>query len=260
MNHFKTHGAISWPELMSNDPEASAKFYTSVFGWDCKVTPMATGDYTVAQVGGAGMAGIMKKPDPGHPTAWSFYVTVDDAKASLKKAVELGATTILETMDIPEVGIFCGIQDPQGAVILMMEYKEMEGAPEVDFTAGFVTHGAFSWFELRTPDPAAASEFYKQLFDWNISVDEMGMGPYYQIKVGDVGIGGIVQPPPGDTPPHWGAYVTVDDVDKSAEVAKESGGEVMFAMDIPNIGRFCMISDPEGAWLAAMQYVPMETA
>jgi predicted enzyme related to lactoylglutathione lyase len=44
------------------------------------------------------------------------------------------------------------------------------------------------------------------------------------------------------------SYVAVDDVDDSARRVGELGGKVVVPpVDIPNVGRFCVISDPTGA-------------
>ena len=42
----------------------------------------------------------------------------------------------------------------------------------------FKTHGAFSWSELMTSDPAGATAFYGKLFGWTFDTMEMGQGPY----------------------------------------------------------------------------------
>jgi len=56
-------------------------------------------------------------------------------------------------------------------------------------------------------------------------------------------------------PPHWGSYVTVDDVDATARTARDLGGKVLLGPhDIPNVGRFCVIEDPQGAVISAIAY------
>ncbi len=57
-------------------------------------------------------------------------------------------------------------------------------------------------------------------------------------------------------PPTWGAYVTVDDVEASAKQAEALGGKIVLApRDIPDVGQFCVISDPQGAMLAMITYL-----
>jgi predicted enzyme related to lactoylglutathione lyase len=37
---FKQHGAFSWCELMTTDPEAAKVFYTKLFGWSTEELSM----------------------------------------------------------------------------------------------------------------------------------------------------------------------------------------------------------------------------
>ncbi len=121
----------------------------------------------------------------------------------------------------------------------------------------FQTPGAFSWCELTTTDPAAAAEFYKSCFGWTIEPMDMGM-PYNVLKVGESAIGGIMGTPPGapaGMPPMWAAYVTVPDVDALAGKVEAMGGKVMVPpTDIPTVGRFAVIQDPQGAMLSVIAY------
>src|SRR5262245_197252 len=119
-------------------------------------------------------------------------------------------------------------------------------------------HGYFSWCELMTTDTAAAKNFYTKLFGW--TTEEMSVAPgmtYTVVKARGDGIGGIMSTPPGahDTPPHWNSYVSVDDVDAVAKNAQQLGGKVLLGpQDIPTVGRFCIIQDPQGAVISAITY------
>lgn len=114
-------------------------------------------------------------------------------------------------------------------------------------------NGAFCWNELATTDLDAARSFYKALLGWEIQEGKAPGGGmrYDEIVVGGQHVGGMYQSGPetgGEVPPHWGIYVAVDDVDASAAKVTELGGKVVMPpMDIPNVGRFCVINDPAGA-------------
>jgi hypothetical protein len=122
------------------------------------------------------------------------------------------------------------------------------------------THGAFSWTELTTSDPKAAGAFYSKLLGWKLSDMDMGpMGTYTVVNVGDQGIGGIVATPPNakGMPPTWGTYITVDDVDKVAARVVGLGGKLLMPpTDIPTVGRFATIMDPQGATISLITYAP----
>ncbi len=119
-------------------------------------------------------------------------------------------------------------------------------------------HGMIGWNELKTPDVDAASTFYSELFGWEIVPHENADTPYSVILCGDRAVGGVTPLPPhlpDGVPAHWGAYVTVDDVDKAAEHVARLGGRVLLPpTTLPQIGRFCVFQDPQGAVLSMIAY------
>ena len=125
---FKQHGAFSWCDLMTTDVEKAKGFYTRLFGWDTEEMSMPEMNYTVVKAGGKGIGGIMAMPKDapqGMPPMWGAYVTVDDVDSTARTAEQLGAKLLVPPQDIPKVGRFCVIQDPQGAVISAITYLKM---------------------------------------------------------------------------------------------------------------------------------------
>jgi predicted enzyme related to lactoylglutathione lyase len=115
--------------------------------------------------------------------------------------------------------------------------------------------GAFSWSELITTDPKAAVEFYTKLFGWNSEVMHMECMDYTVVKAGDRSVGGIIAAPEG-APVGWKTYVTVDNIDETVKLAESLGGRVcMPPTDIPDVGRFAILVDPQGAVIAAITYL-----
>ncbi len=124
---YKQHGAFSWCELMTTDVDAAKAFYTKLFGWDTEDMSMPGMTYTVVKAGGKGVGGIMPMPKDakGMPPMWGTYVTVDDVDSTARSAEQFGGKILVPPIDIPNVGRFCVIQDPQGAVISAITYKQM---------------------------------------------------------------------------------------------------------------------------------------
>jgi predicted enzyme related to lactoylglutathione lyase len=122
------HGAFGWFELMTTDVESAKKFYSELLDWTTEDMPMSNMDmnYTVVNVENDQVAGIMPMPpNAGEmPPAWGIYITVKDVDATVAKAKELGGKILVEPQDIPEVGRFSVIQDPQGAGFAVMTYKQ----------------------------------------------------------------------------------------------------------------------------------------
>lgn len=124
---FKQQGAFSWCELMTTDVDAAKAFYTKLFGWEMEDMQMPGMTYTVVKAGGKGIGGIMPIPEnaQGMAPMWGAYVTVTDVDSTARTAEQLGGKILMPPTDIPNVGRFCVIQDPQGALINTITYKEM---------------------------------------------------------------------------------------------------------------------------------------
>lgn len=120
-------------------------------------------------------------------------------------------------------------------------------------------HGLFSWNELLTTDLESAREFYGELFGWTFKEEKTIYGGTYLIAFnGNTMAGGMMLKPDG-TPENikgcWDPYVTVDNVDISARQVEKLGGTIVLApTEIPNVGRFCVIQDPQGIYLNIITY------
>jgi hypothetical protein len=126
-NDCMKHGAFGWFELMTTDTEGSKKFYADLFGWEYEDYPMECGPpYTLVKVDGKTVAGIMVQPEEckGMPSSWDVYITVDNVDATAEQVVSAGGKLLRPPFDIPGVGRFCVLQDPQGAVIMAITYLE----------------------------------------------------------------------------------------------------------------------------------------
>lgn len=118
-------------------------------------------------------------------------------------------------------------------------------------------HGHFHWNELNTRDPEEAKAFYGEAVDWTFS--EMPMddgGTYILCMDGDTPCAGIFEmkgPEFEGIPPHWFAYLAVDDIDARLEKAVGAGAVIKRpAADISGVGRFAIIQDTTGAVLGWM--------
>ena len=122
-------------------------------------------------------------------------------------------------------------------------------------------HGTFCWMELSSENVEACKKFYGELFGWNLKQSNAVPGfEYTEFGVGEERIGGMFQitdecREAAQTPmkSHWMSYVAVDDVDAAATKVFELGGKICVPpMDIPNVGRFCVVDDPSGATLSLL--------
>ena len=119
----------------------------------------------------------------------------------------------------------------------------------------------FVHIELHTDDLAKAKDFYSKLFDWKlVDTSIPGGGSYTLINVGEGTGGGMMTGPAPGVPPHWMAYVGVDDIVSSTAKAKSLGATVVQdVMDVADYGRMSIIVDPTGATIALWQSNPKHT-
>jgi predicted enzyme related to lactoylglutathione lyase len=252
-----TTGRFAWHELHTTDRARALKFYASLVGWETKEVPMGPGEpYGLCLLHGKDIAGILKsKAGPGVPPHWLPYIAVDDVDASAAKVTELRGKVLNAPMDIPDVGRFAVVADPQGAAFAL--YKHLKPYGE---EPAIPPPGAFCWDELMTTDPEAAAKFYTTLFGYSVDAAEMGppIGTYRVLKRGDRQTAGIMKMPAMVPHPNWLTYIAVKDVDASTRQAKELGAQVYAEpADIPKTGRFSVIADPTGAGVALFTGAPM---
>jgi len=112
--------------------------------------------------------------------------------------------------------------------------------------------GRFVWHDMMTTDPERSIRFYSALFGWSVEREDVGAGEYDVIRADGVGIGGFVAlDEEHGVPSHWIGYVTVEDVDRAIAAARKAGGKApVGATDIPNVGRFAVVSHPAGSFVS----------
>jgi uncharacterized protein len=108
-------GALTWNDLLSRDVEASASFYSALFGWQISEIEGSGAQYWSIANAGKPNGGMMVLPEGGHP-AWNLYFGCEDADATVAQASELGAKTIMPATDVPNGTRFAILSDPSNAV------------------------------------------------------------------------------------------------------------------------------------------------
>jgi uncharacterized protein len=247
------HGHFVWHELMTTDIAVSRDFYGKIVGWGAQETRMGGPLYTLFIVGETAVTGMIEMPDDarnaGFPSCWLGYVGVDDVDASFAQAKELGASVHVEPRDIPNIGRFAVIGDPQGAVIALFKWREeMSGDRPSAGSPGLV-----GWNELAAVDQATVFPFYEAMFGWQkADAVDMGAGGQYQLfKKDEPAIGGMFSKPKGVPAPFWLYYFTVADFDAAVERISANGGKVINGpMQVPGDDWIVQAIDPVGAMFA----------
>ena len=247
------HGVPCWVDTWQDDVQATAAFYTGLFGWEARIG----GEYTMFTHRGREVAGAGQPLPAGAVPAWTSYVWVDDADAAAARAGAAGGTLVAEPFDSLDGGRMAIVADPAGAVLGFWQPGEHRGAQVVN------EPGAWSMSALSTPDPEGAETFYGTVLGWQTEafgdVATMWRLPGF--------VGGEPQQPvardvvavmvPGERAA-WGVDFWVDDVDATAERAKALGGSVVSPPTDGPVGRSALVADPAGAVLSVSRVVPPE--
>lgn len=248
-----TTGRFVWRDLMSTDAERARAFYTELFGWSLQSQDMGDFTYEMLVNKGEQFGGLMPlDPSHGIPSHWISYIEVPDVDEACATATRLGGSVPVAPMDIPSVGRFAVIADPQGA-----HFSPFTPVP-MDNESGDVPQempplGGVTWNELMTGDLEGARTFYGEIFGWNFEEMNMmeGPGTYLIGKNGDRMDCGIMGKPEDMPVSLWVIYFHVADLDQSlADVTRLGGQSVSPIIEVPTIGRISWVTDSTGGLFA----------
>ncbi len=240
----KSRGRFTWFDLVTTDPAGAISFYTKLVGWETETWP-GTVPYTMWVNNKVPLGGVVAQPagaPPGQAPHWFAHITTPDVDEAVATATRLGGHVLVPAMDIPTVGRYAILADPQGATF--SAFAPENPSPE---RKGPPPAGEFMWHELSTSDAVAAFDFYHTLFGWeHTSQMDMGKeGTYYMYGRNGEVLGGMYTTP---QKPAWLHYIRVADVDRSALQIPKLGGKLgRPAMDVPGGSRIQLGTDPQGA-------------
>lgn len=257
MPEFSSHapGTFCWPELATTDQKGAVAFYRAVFGWDVVESPIGpTETYSMFNIKGknVGAAYSMRAEERQHgvPTHWGSYVAVANADDAVKRAQALGAKVLAPAFDVMDAGRMAVLQDPTGATFCVWQAGKHAGA------ALLREPGSLGWTELATRDTKAAEKFYTSLFGWTAKTSsDVGL-EYTEFSNQGTPQAGMLamMPEMGTMPPFWMPYFQVIDCDAAAARAKDLAGRIHKPpADIPKVGRFAILGDPQGAGFALIK-------
>jgi predicted enzyme related to lactoylglutathione lyase len=237
-----------WHELMTTDLPAAQRFYADVAGWTIEDAAMPGMTYLLGRTGGDMVAGLMGLPSTDAAPGWLGYVGVENVDATAAALDAAGGTVHRPPEDIPGVGRFAVVADPQGAVFAL--FGADAAPPPTDPT----TPGRFVWHELLTRDWKAALASYSALFGWQ-ATEAMDMGPmgtYQTFATGGEPVGGMMTV--ADAPiPSWLFYITVAGIDAGVVRLTAGGGTVLNGpVEVPGGSWIVQARDPQGAAFALL--------
>ena len=243
-------GTISWTDVVTTDQAAAKEFYAGLFGWEYDDQPAGDGViYSMAKLRGRSVAAISpqqeSEAEQGIPPHWNVYVTVEDVDATTASAGGAGGQALAGPFDVFDAGRMSVIADPTGAALCLWQAGTNIGSELVNVP------GALTWADCATPDPAAASAFFADVFGWR--AQQMSEEPpYWVLWNGERTNGGLTVSMPG-APAVWFPYFATDGVDAPLAAAQEAGATLVVGpVEVPQ-GRFAILQDPQGAVFALIE-------
>ena len=241
-------GTPSWFELSTTDEKGAMEFYSAIFGWVDDPQPIYENwSYHMQKLNGLEAAAIYQQQAEerklGVPPHWNTYFSVTNVDESVARVQQAGGSLLFGPMDVFAAGRMAMLQDRQGAAFAVWQAEghigcRVKGEP-----------GAIMWNELMTSDQTDATEFYTGLLGLGSGSMEGSM-EYTLLKVSGDDVAGVMQitEDMGPVPPNWMVYFGVANVDDTTSQAEALGAIVLVpGTDIPGVGRFATIQDPQGA-------------
>src|SRR5215218_4780031 len=241
-----------WYELMTTDPDAAEAFYRAVVGWGAQDSGQSGMRYTLLTAGDGPVAGLMALPAEacaaGARLGWLGYIGTDDVDAAADRLRRAGGAVHKEPADVPGVGRFAVVADPQGATFMLFKPNVGDNAPAPAGTPGHV-----GWRELYAADWPRAFDFYAGQFGWTKAdaVDMGPMGTYQLFAAGGVAIGGMMNKPEAIPVPAWLYYFNVPEIESAVARVVDHGGRILHGpLQVPGGSWIAQAQDPQGAMFA----------
>ncbi len=247
-----TPNTFCWAELATVSVEEAKEFYRKLFSISAYTN--TGGSYHLLEVDGKPVGGMYELAQPqeitGIPPHWMPYIICDDLIATLEKVKANSGTVVVDPWAAGDIGATAIIQDVEGALLGLWQGGSLRSS------AWKHRHGTISWFEHASKGNKETVPFYEKVFGYSSRTEPMGDSVYTTFYLGDEVVAGLYIMPEmmRDVPPHWLIYFAVNSVDKALEVTVAAKGEILMPKtQVPGIGMFAVIRDPQGAVLGLIE-------
>ncbi len=110
------------------------------------------------------------------------------------------------------------------------------------------------WVDLGTPDLAASTRFYSQLFGWQGEDTGEQTGHYTMMRQDGKSVAAIGPLMSPGQPTAWTTYISTTNAEETAKKVTEAGGQVLSPpMQVMEEGSMAVFADPTGAAFAVWQ-------
>ncbi|MBV9265422.1 MAG: VOC family protein [Acidobacteriaceae bacterium] len=240
-----------WYELHTPRAKPAEAFYRPVLGWGAQDGGVPNHPYTLVTIGGIPIGGLLEKPATsfarGEKAHWVGYIGVGNVDEFSKRVQQAGGVVHRAAEDIPSVGRFAVVADPQGAMFVLFQPRDTRQQAQFPKPG---TPGSAAWHDLAAVDWQSEFAFYSDLFGWSKS-DALDMGPAgtYQIfSAGSEPIGGMMNRMDASQTPGWLFYFNVDDINAAIDRVKQHGGTIVHGPSVvPGGQQIAHCLDTQGA-------------
>jgi predicted enzyme related to lactoylglutathione lyase len=240
-----------WYSLLTPDSTQAETFYRGVLGWVPQDSGLADRSYKVMSAGDGAVTGLVERPAASFTSdsrpAWIGYVGVNSVDDFAKRVEQAGGAIHRRPEDIPNVGRFAVVADPQGALFALFQAPAGMQQPPA---AKPGTPGIVSWHELSSNDWKSEFDFYNGLFGWT-KAQEIDMGPhgvYAIFATGAEPVGGMMNRMDERQPIAWLFYFNVEEINAAISRVKQHGGTILHGpAPVPGGAQIALCLDPQGA-------------
>lgn len=254
-------GRVIWHDLLTNDPAASQRFYSELFGWEFERPGIDVGfgdgdGYLLIRHEGELIGGLVDTRALGREdniSQWIMVVSVADVERAVDRIRAEGGRILTPATDLPSRGTIAVVADRDGAIFAVARARDGD-PPEREPVVN-----RWLWDELWTGNVSAASDFYAAIADYSVEQPQtIDVGRDYRVLRADGRPrAGIMDNPFAGQPPVWVNYVRVEDPAAITARAAALGGRVIVdARARPAGGMAAFIAGPSGAGIAVQTWPP----
>lgn len=250
-------GKIIWHDLLTDTPEATERFYGSLFGWDFEPLPLDGANYTLIRHRGRLIGGMVDQnqlPARSDVSQWVVVMSVSDIERAVAAVGPAGGEVLTPPTSLGDRGKLAVVADSEGAVLALLQTRDgdpPDGSP-------LAATGSFLWDELWSQDPGDAGRFYGAVAGYSVQQRALGSGDqqvaYRVLSADGQPRAGMRERPAATIRPTWVSYLRVADaaeLDGILPRVEALGGEVLVpSTERPAGGRVAVIAGPSGAGIA----------
>lgn len=244
-------GKIVWADVLSTEPNTTARFYSALFGWSSRTLAGESGKYTVLSNEAGPVIGIARGPDrkDGRAVArWMPFFSNRTLHAAELAVASEGGKVLASAAPVPQRGAQLIAMDPRGAVFGLMDSSGGDPAdgPAID--------GSLFWANLFAESPDEAARFYRLV----AGLDARSQGGSSHVLTASGAGRASISPIEGKTSvtQTWVPFFYVTGIDRKLKIAQRLGAKLVVQPRTMNNGmRVAVLSDTLGAVFAIAQPV-----